>query len=423
MPLPAWQAGRRNVLPAALNSCRTLRSQVPPTLKRASDEAAKRPWLGPAVTAFALAVVELFTHGPLALPDPLPAAFLLVALSAIVFSSFNGSLRTALLSVLLLTLYGPRFLAEPGALVDVTPAGLRRTGILATIALAIALPTVFLRRREERLHARLLAAEREKLKASEERNRALHEVNETLDAFSYVVSHDLKEPVRALNVYNQALQEDLDARLLDEARDLVRRNVETTERLGRLISGLLEFSRAARLETVDAEPASVGSILRAPECLARFEPVLHERGVQLETQEGPPFLAPVPAACQILGNLILNAIQHNDHPNPRILVTAREAAEDGRVEVTVEDNGPGFPQRLRNQYARGAVASPGTIRSGFGLLIASRAAARLGGELWVDQSPSLGGAAVHVLLPVARAATTPPARGANAPSLAGERDG
>lgn len=236
----------------------------------------------------------------------------------------------------------------------------------------------------------------EKLEAS---NAELRAANETLEAFTYVVAHDLKEPVRALDSFSRALEEDHGAELSPDALDLVQRNRATSERLARLLAGLLDYSRASRILPSDLEPIRVEEALHHPDCVTRFQNVLEERNARLVVTPGPAVQASLAALCQTLGNLVLNSVKHNPGPGAVVRVCSRTWTQDPRmVEVVVEDNGPGFPEAVRERFNRARRGRPQTVRGGFGLIIAREAVEKMGGRMWLDRSAE-GGASAHILLP------------------------
>lgn len=242
-----------------------------------------------------------------------------------------------------------------------------------------------------------LRRDAERRSAERERaNASLARANESLTAFTYVVSHDLKEPVRAIDVYLNLLREEHGAALPPDALDLVDRASLATRRLSALLKGLLDLSRVDRMD-LQRERVSVGEVLESDACRGVYEDLLRERAGVLEAPEGPPVLATPSLLCQTLGNLVTNALRHNPASPPRVRVEAQRATGDA-VEVRVEDNGRGFPPSLVARFnATGELG-----RTGFGLLIARRAVERLGGRMWLGSSEALGGASVRFTLPAAK---------------------
>lgn len=222
--------------------------------------------------------------------------------------------------------------------------------------------------------------------------RALEDAVQSLQAFSYVVSHDLKEPVRALGAY---LDEARGARDLDEARELVGRAHRAHENLGRLLDGLLEWSRTVTTP-LEPEAVRIPDLLADPACRTQFENLLQERGVVLEVDPDLPTVYATPTLLgRVLGNLITNAIRHNPSNSPQVRIRAMDA-RPGSAAIAIDDNGPGFPPPLVADQPSTAQA-PATIKKGFGLAIARRAVVRLGGSLYFANRPEGGGRAILTL--------------------------
>ena len=224
--------------------------------------------------------------------------------------------------------------------------------------------------------------------------RRLREANESLESFSYVVGHDLKEPVRAVEAFLDVLAEGLDEAEAREALDKAR---AANERMRVLLNGLIEWSRAT-IAPVELRPTDLRAVLLGP-CTARYEHMLEERGARLEIVGGfPPIAASEGLLCQLFGNLILNAIRHNPRHAPRVTVQAL-GEEDGLVSIAVRDDGPGFPAEVKQRIERMRATRPTTVRGGFGMTIALRAAHLLGGHIEIGGAPG-GGGEVRVYLRV-----------------------
>ena len=82
----------------------------------------------------------------------------------------------------------------------------------------------------------------------QERTAELLAANQELDAFAYAVSHDLRQPLRAMNGFSQALVEDFGAALPGAAHEFLNHIIQASQRMGELIDGLLRLSRTTRGE-------------------------------------------------------------------------------------------------------------------------------------------------------------------------------
>ena len=226
-----------------------------------------------------------------------------------------------------------------------------------------------------------------------EANRVLRLANERLDAFTYVVSHDLKAPARAVDTIIMRLQEE-HPDLPEGARALIADAKAANDRLRNLVTGLLEFSRASRADLTNAQSIALDDALRMDDCTTRFRDILAERGGVLE-YPGHDIIVHVhaPGLCQALGNLVQNAIKHNTNLHPIVRIRAQAAIDGRMIEIAVEDNGPGFPPDV--------LANIGLMRTttrGFGLMIAKRTVELVGGTLSLGHTRE-GGGAVYITLP------------------------
>lgn len=284
-------------------------------------------------------------------------------------------------------------LLDTGAVVELP--GRRKGGRPLWVELSLA----SIDREEGRFAVAVLrdVTERVRLRQSlEEQTGSLTAANESLRAFSAVVSHDLKEPVRAVQAYLRVLQEDHGARLPPDALALVDQAQRAADRLQALLVSLLDLSRVDRAALV-RQPVDVVDALASDACQAMWAGAALERDADVRAVGGGPALVAAPSVLvQALGNLVLNAIVHNPSPRPVVRVRTARAAS-GEVELWVEDNGPGLPPALESAFNAGDLAFLSS--TGYGLLLARRAAERLGGELWAQRSADLGGAAMRLRLP------------------------
>ena len=94
---------------------------------------------------------------------------------------------------------------------------------------------------------RLGDALRDKAVELEEANGKLRRINQELEDFTYVVSHDLKEPLRTLEAFSTFLSQDYAPGPGDEGREYIDHLIQASRRLGALIDDLLVLSRAGRV--------------------------------------------------------------------------------------------------------------------------------------------------------------------------------
>lgn len=95
---------------------------------------------------------------------------------------------------------------------------------------------------------------------------------------------------------------------------------------------------------------------------------------------------------QIVENLVLNAIEHNDGPDQSVDISTDPGEET--VELRVADNGPGIPADQREDVFDPEVTSDTSHTYGFGLYFVKSMAEAYGGDVWFEESEDGGAAAV-----------------------------
>jgi PAS domain S-box-containing protein len=244
-----------------------------------------------------------------------------------------------------------------------------------------------------------------------ERTRALQDVNAELNSFAYSVSHDLRTPLRSMQGFAEALLEDYTSSLDDTGKDYARRIVAASRRMDHLIQDLLTYSRLSRAE-LELRPVALGTLIRAialqvEEQAQAATPPVHPRIDVVEPM--PAVLGHRGVLSQVIQNLLTNAIKFVA-PGVVPHVTIAAQATDGRVRVSVTDNGIGVAaehqERIFRVFERlhRLEAYPGT---GIGLAIVRKGVERLGGRCGVESTPGAG-SRFWLDLPAADPASAPP---------------
>ena len=219
--------------------------------------------------------------------------------------------------------------------------------------------------------------------------------NEELNRFSYICSHDMKEPVRLIQAMTSLL---VDPNF--EADDTKRMEVLTrintnTHRLGSIIDSLLAYSRIdAKVEFDDVDINEILS--QVTESLSL---VIQEQGAQIEIDDMPVLQGAHIHFTQLFQNLIGNALKFCDKECPIVRVKSTKVDNDWKF--LVEDNGPGVAKKSReeifNLFSR-LNRRDEVEGSGLGLSIVQRIVAQYGGTIECIES-ELGGAGFSISLP------------------------
>jgi len=210
--------------------------------------------------------------------------------------------------------------------------------------------------------------------------RNLEITNRELDKFAYIVSHDLKAPLRAIGNLTGWIEEDMG----DSLPDTIRQNFDIIKgrviRMEALINGILDYSKASKnkeqFSSFDSKALARESfdLIGAPDtCSLTIDttlPVLNTDRTKLQ---------------QVFLNLFNNAIKYNDKDKPAINVSVTEEKEFWKFTVT--DNGPGIDPQFHEKIfiifqtlqARDEFES-----TGVGLAIVKKIVEEMGGQIWVS---------------------------------------
>ncbi len=210
------------------------------------------------------------------------------------------------------------------------------------------------------------------------------------------VSHELRTPISAL----RALLENVVDGVSDPDAATMRTALEQTERLGRLVTQLLDLSRIDS----GAVPLAVEDFAVAPFLAgAAREAEATGRPVRIKVAVNPAGLyarADRERLHQVVANLLDNACRHSP-PGSTVAVTAGRNNAPGSLWVEVADEGPGIPveerTRVFERFIRGGSSSSSDGGTGLGLAIARWAVDLHGGDIGVAESAR--GCRIRVVLP------------------------
>jgi two-component system, chemotaxis family, sensor kinase Cph1 len=225
--------------------------------------------------------------------------------------------------------------------------------------------------------------------------------NDDLDAFAYVASHDLKEPLRGIHKYaHQLLQEASEPQ--SAQRSKLEGLLRLTVRMDSLIDSLLHFSRVGR-QSLDLTRHDLNEVIA--EAVEMVEARREESKAQFVVPRPLPAVRCDWVRCrEIYVNLLANALKYNDSPVKRVEIgfIAPEEAErprcppDAREQTIfyVRDNGIGIDPRHFDQvfriFKRLHVRDAYGGGSGAGLAIVKKLVERHGGQVWIDSTPGQG---------------------------------
>ncbi|MBF0368187.1 MAG: hypothetical protein HQL52_01920 [Magnetococcales bacterium] len=240
------------------------------------------------------------------------------------------------------------------------------------------------RRRIAELEARLAAAggERERQLIAE-----LESSNQELKEFAYVVSHDLKAPLRAINSLVQWLSEDYEDVLDEDGQEQMGLIISRVKRMESLINGVLQYSRIGRMREAIV-PVNLHKLL--VEVIDSLSPPGH---IQITIpDEMPAITGEKTRLGQIFQNLLSNGIKYMDK-EAGLVEVAWEAEGESHYRFSVTDNGPGIPKKDHERIFQIFQTLQGGDEyesTGVGLTLVKKIVALHGGRVWLESAPGEG---------------------------------
>jgi|GEM_PF-6250968 len=221
-------------------------------------------------------------------------------------------------------------------------------------------------------------------------NEALGRINKELDDFTYIVSHDLKEPLRGIKAFTKLLMEEHADRLNEEAREYLKVISESSTRMTRLIEDLLNLSRIGRIKNIESG-IDIDEVLSDVKKNLAYS--LEEKGADLK------LIGPFPKiTCdriritEVFTNLISNAIKYSKKDVPPVVEVG--CRDDGDFyEFYVKDNGIGIEEKYYDkvfQIFQRLHAKDEYEGTGAGLTIVKKIIESHNGKIWLESVPGEG---------------------------------
>jgi len=227
-------------------------------------------------------------------------------------------------------------------------------------------------------------------KCAEERQAMLFEeverINQELKDFAYIVSHDLKAPLRGVKTLADWISADYADKLGDEGREQMDLLLSQVKRMHNLIDGVLEYSRVGCEKEEQVQINLNGLVREAIDMVAPPENI----EITIEN-ELPVIEYERTRIMQVFQNLLSNAVKYMDKPQGRVRIGCVE--EDGFWKFSVADNGPGIEEKhFERIFKIFQTLSPRDEfeSTGVGLTVIKKIVELYDGKIWVESEPGKG---------------------------------
>ena len=227
-------------------------------------------------------------------------------------------------------------------------------------------------------------------------NDVLKQVNQELDSFVYISSHDLREPLRTIESFVSVVQDDLGiSNLNPKQKDCLSRIVNATQRMRNLIEDLTNLARATRgIKDKEYEVIDLNMLLT--EVQFELTGFIQKRNAEINSvNKLPCVIGNKERIKSIFKNLISNGIKFNKSKIPLIKISTGEnnSILQNKVCICIEDNGIGIDKEYHDkvfglfQRLHTQEEYEGT---GAGLAIVKKIIEKYDCEIWLESEPDKG---------------------------------
>lgn len=222
-----------------------------------------------------------------------------------------------------------------------------------------------------------------------ERTAELLASNQELEAFCYSISHDLRQPLRAIDGFSRAVIEDAAEQLGPESVEHLNRVRKAANRMSDLIDALLKLSRLNRVEMVREKVDLTAMAESLFQDLVRANPA---RANGYSIRKGMTCRGDAKLLRIVLDNLLNNAWKFSSKVEEPFIEVGY-AKSGGKNAFFVKDNGIGFDMAYEDKLFRAFERLHSDAEysgTGIGLATVSRVIQRHGGEIWAESAPGKG---------------------------------
>jgi PAS domain S-box-containing protein len=219
--------------------------------------------------------------------------------------------------------------------------------------------------------------------------KSVKKINDELEQFAYVASHDLQEPLRMVTSFLTQLEKKYGGQLDERGKEYIHFAVDGAKRMRQIILDLLEYSRIGKINE-PMKDIDLNQIVEEVKLLHQEQ--IQELNAVIECSELPIIKAHRTPIRQLFQNLISNGLKyHQKGKSPEVRVEC--TSTDGTWTFRIADNGIGIEpmyfekifsifQRLHNREEYSG--------TGIGLAITKKIVEHMGGKIWVESIPGVG---------------------------------
>jgi PAS domain S-box-containing protein len=231
-----------------------------------------------------------------------------------------------------------------------------------------------------------ITALKEAKKRQDELLERVEKTNQELEDFAYIISHDLKAPLRGINTLATWISTDYADKFDEDGKEQIDLLITRVGRMHDLIEGVLQYSRVGRLRE---EQVHINLNDLIPEVVDMVCPPDNIKVVV--KKELPVIKYERTRIIQVFQNLISNAVKYMDKPEGLVKIDFND--EGGWWVFSISDNGPGIDEKYFDkifQIFQSVSQQEGFESTGIGLTVTKKIIELYGGKIWLESNPGQG---------------------------------
>ena len=215
--------------------------------------------------------------------------------------------------------------------------------------------------------------------------------NAALEEFAYVVSHDLKAPLRHISMCSSFVKNNLAGKLDEETEKMLNIMQDSSDKMRGMIDSLLDYSRIGR-SSGDYRLIDLNKVLA--DVLVNLTPHIEASNALVQSDNLPVVRGAESELGRVFQNLIENAIKYHQGGKAPVVRIKAQKTENGMWQISVIDNGIGidekFSAKIFQLFQRLHGEDSEYVGAGIGLAVCQRIIHYHGGQIWLDQDRKEG---------------------------------
>ncbi len=225
-----------------------------------------------------------------------------------------------------------------------------------------------------------------KTEEKQELLRQIEHINKEFNDFVYIISHDLKAPLRAIKALTDWLAADYADKFDDDGKEQLHLLLNRVNRMHNLLEGVLQYSRIGRM-TEEIVQIDLNQLV--PEIIESLAPLPN---IHITIENQLPVIVSEPTRIQqVLQNILSNAVKFMDKPDAFIKIGCEEEA--GFWKFSISDNGPGIEEKDFERIFRlfqTLQVKDQCETTGAGLTMVKKIVELYGGRVWLNSKAGQG---------------------------------